>query len=136
MVAEKRKRRGMAPVSDAARQWAEALRAELEQWPDVRMQRSFGMMLVYRGDVVFAALPSTRALYAEDAIMLKFQRDTAPLAKRMAADGHFAAATLGSARNAKSEGRKWRLFLLRGDGDVHAAIEWLAEAYRYAKTPR
>jgi transketolase N-terminal domain/subunit len=54
----------------------------------------------------------------------------------MAADGHFASASLGAARNAKSEGRKWRFFLLRGDGDVHAAIEWLAEAYQMARRRR
>ena len=131
-MAEKQKRRGMAPVSDAARAWGEALRAEVEQWPGVRVQRSFGMTLVYRGEVVFAALPATRALHAEDAIMLKFQQETAAAAKRMEADGRFAAATLASARNKNSEGRKWRFFLLRADGDVHAAIEWLAEAYRMA----
>jgi hypothetical protein len=120
----------MMPVTETARQWAEGLRAEVEQWPGVRVQRSFGMTMVYRGEVVFAALPSTRSLYAEDAIMLKFQEEKPALMKRMAADGRFAAATPGSARNAKSEGRKWRFFLLRGDGDVHAAIEWLAEAYQ------
>jgi len=30
------------------------------------------------------------------------------------------------------EGRRWRIFLMREDADVHAAIEWLAEAYRVA----
>jgi hypothetical protein len=126
----------MKPVSAPARQWAEALRGEVEQWPGVRVQQSFGMTFVYRGEVVFAALPSTRALHSEDAIMLKFQKVTPELAKRMAADGHFASASLGAARNAKSEGRKWRFFLLRGDGDVHAAIEWLAEAYQMARGRR
>jgi len=124
----------MKPVSEAARQWAEALRVELEQWPGVRIKRSFGMTLVYRGDLVFAALPSTRALHAEDAVMLKFVRESASLAKRLAADAHFAPGTLASTHKAQGEGRKWRFFLLRADSDVHAAIEWLAEAYRVART--
>jgi hypothetical protein len=134
-MAEKQKRVAMKPVTESARQWAEALRAELEQWPAVRVQRSFGMTFVYRGDVVFAALPNTRALYAEDAIMLKFQKETPALAERMAADAHFAPGSLASARKAQGEGRKWRFFVLRGDADVHAAIEWLAEAYRVARKP-
>ncbi len=126
----------MKPVSEAARQWAEALRAELEQWPGVRMQGSFGMTMVYRGDVVFAALPWTRALHAEDAVMLKFVRESAALAKRLAADPHFVPGTLASTHKAKGEGRKWRFFLLRADSDIHVAIEWLAEAYRVARKPR
>jgi len=135
-MTDKQKRSPMKPVSESARQWGEALRAELEQWPAVRVQRSFGMTLVYRGDTVFAALPATRALYAEDAIMLKFQEETPALARRMEAGGHFVAATIASSRKAKSEGRKWRFFVLRGDADVHAAIEWLGEAYRLARKPK
>lgn len=131
-MAEKQKRSPMKPVTETARQWAEALRGELEQWPGVSVRRSFGMKLVYRGEIIFAALPDTRALYAEDAIMLKFHSETPALAKRMAAEAHFASATLASTRNASGEGRKWRFFMLRGDKDVHTAIEWLAEAYRAA----
>jgi hypothetical protein len=126
----------MAPITETGRQWAEALRAELEQWPGVRIKRSFGMMLVYRGDVVFAALPSTRALHAENAVMLKFERESAAMTKRMAGDPHFVPGTLASTHKAQGEGRKWRFFLLRADSDVHAAIEWLGEAYRVARKPR
>ncbi len=135
-MTQKQKRRSMAPVTESARQWAEALRAELEQWPAVRVRRSFGMTLVYRGDVVFAALPSTRALYKEDAIMLKFERETPALTKRMTADAHFAPGSLASTHKAQGEGRKWRFFVLRGDADVHTAIEWLAEAYRLTRKAR
>lgn len=130
---EKQRRSEMKPVSEAARQWAEALRAELEQWPGVRVKRSFGMTLVYRGDVVFAALPSTRALHAEDAVMLKFERESAAMARRLAADPHFVPGTLASTHKSQGEGRKWRFFLLRADSDVHAAVEWLGEAYRVAR---
>jgi hypothetical protein len=126
----------MKPVTEAMRAWAEALRAELEEWPGVRVARSFGMMLVYRADTVFAALPSTRAIHAEDAIMLKFAKLPPALARRIAADRHFIPGTLATSHRAQGEGRKWRFFVLRTDADVHAAMEWLAETYRVARKPR
>jgi hypothetical protein len=126
----------MKPVSETMRGWSEGLRTELEQWPGVRVASSFGMFMVYRGDVTFAALPATRTIYIEGAIMLKFEQRTPALAKRMSADPHFVTATIAYARNPKSQGHKWRFFLLRGDADVHAAIEWLAEAYQLARKPR
>jgi hypothetical protein len=119
--------------SETARAWAEGLRRELEQWPGVRVTRGFGMVLIYRGDAIFAALPGTRMLHAENAIMLKFQQEKPALAKRIAADARFIPGTLESSRKPGSEGRKWRFFLLREDSDVHDAIEWLAEAYQAAR---
>ncbi|HUY95191.1 MAG TPA: hypothetical protein VMU71_07820, partial [Terracidiphilus sp.] len=106
--------------------------AELEQWPGVRVAHSFGMIMVYRGEVVFACLPGTRMIHSENAIMLKFQRIKPALAERMVADARFAPGTLESTRRPGSEGRKWRFFLLNNNRDVHGAIEWLAEAYRMA----
>ena len=119
--------------TETMRAWAEALRTELEQWPAVRVTRGFGMQLVFRGKVVFAALPGTRMLHAENAIMLKVQTETPALAKRIAADSHFIGGPSGSTRSPKSEGHKWRFFQLRDDADIHAAIEWLAEAYQRAR---
>jgi len=62
----------MKPAGEAMRGWAEALAREVEQWQGVTLKHAFGMRLVYRNGVVFAALPKTRALYEEDAILLKF----------------------------------------------------------------
>lgn len=134
-MAEKQRRSAMKPVSETARAWGEALRAELEQWPGVRVQRSFGMIFAYRGEIVFAALPGTRALFAEDAIMVKFYRESASLAARIEADQRFLGVQPGSGREG-SEGRKWRVFALREDRDVHGAVEWLAEAYGLAQSVR
>jgi hypothetical protein len=115
---------------------AEGLRAELEQWPGVTVKRAFGMMLAYRGKVIFGALPDTKAIYHEDAIMLKFAEEKPALMKRIEGEPHFVPASLAKGRPSKGEGRKWRFFLIREDGDVHAAIEWLAEAYQLARGPR
>jgi hypothetical protein len=120
--------------SETMRAWAEALRAELEQWPAMRITRGFGMIFIYRGDTVFAALPGTRMLQSEDAIMLKFQAETPALVSRIAADPRFTAAH--TARNPKGESHKWRFFLLHEDADLHAAIEWLADAYQAARKRR
>lgn len=126
----------MKPATERMRMLAEGLRAELEQWPSVTVKRSFGMMLAYRGKTIFAALPDTKAIYHEDAIMLKFAEEKPALLKRMEADTHFLSASLATGRKSKSEGRKWRFFLMREDKDVHAAIEWLAEAYELARGRR
>ena len=131
------KRSPMKQATAEMRVLAERLRAELEQWPGVTVKRAFGMKLVYRGKTVFGALPDTKAIYREDAIMLKFAEEKPALVKRMEADPRFISALMAtgrqSGRNSKSEGRKWRFFLLRDNTDVHAAIGWLAEAYELAR---
>jgi hypothetical protein len=129
-------RNPMKPISDAMRAWGEALRAEVEQWPGVTTRSSFGMTMVYRGELVFAALPSTRALHAEDVIMLKFEQESTALARRIAVEPHFIGGTLASTHNKQGEGRKWRFFRIAGDADIHAAIEWLGEAYQSARKRR
>lgn len=127
------RRNVMKVTSASARRWAEALREELEQWPGVVVKRAFGMVLVYRRKVVFAALPGTRALYEEDAILIKFARETPALAKRIAAEKQFAAGTMReSGKKRQGEGRKWRIYLLREERDAQNAVEWLAKAYEIA----
>lgn len=133
------KRARMMSISESMRSWALGLGRELETWPGVILKNAFGMILAYRKGVVFAALPQTRALYEQDAILVKFLRTTPALSARIAADQHFAAGTMeqrstGTDRNPKGEGSKWRIFLMRDDADVHAAIDWLSEAYQLART--
>lgn len=132
---EKQNRIRMKAVSEAARGWAQALALEVESWPGVTLKHAFGMTMIYRKGVVFAALPRTRALFEEDAILLKFNRETAALRARIAAQPRFVPGTMEQRHaNKKSggEGRRWRIFLLRSDSDVHPAIEWLAEAFQAA----
>ena len=94
------------------------------------LKRAFGMTLAYRKEVLFAALPGSRALHEQDAIMVKFVREQASLAARIHAELRDASANPN--RMPGREGRKWRFFLMREDADVHRAIEWMAEAYRLA----
>lgn len=129
----------MKAVSESARAWAEALRQELEAWPGVTLRNAFGMTMAYRKGVVFAALPRTRALFEDDAILLKFNREARTLTARIAAEPRFAQGTMEQRHANKKpggEGRRWRIFLMRDGRDLHAAIEWLAEAHRAATAPR
>ena len=120
----------MKATSAAAQRWTDGLRAELEQWPGVIVKRAFGMVLIYRGAVVFAALPGTRALYEEDAILIKFERETPVLTKQISAERRFAAGTMQErGKKKQGEGRKWRIYLLREERDAREAVEWLARAY-------
>jgi hypothetical protein len=132
-MAQAKKRSPMKVASEAIRVRANGLRMELDQWPGVTTKRAFGMVMVYRGDVVFAALPDSRSIHSEDGIMLKFAEEKPALMKRMAAEARFAPGPMGSGGKSKGEGRKWRIFLIREDSEVHAAIEWLAEAYQLAR---
>ena len=133
---EKAKRPKMKAVSEAMRSLAGALAGEVQDWPGVSLKSAFGMTLAYRSGVVFAALPRTRALYEEDAILLKFNREPSGLAARIAAEPRFASGTMEGRRTTKSkargEGWRWRIFLVRDGTDLHAAIEWMAEAHRLA----
>jgi hypothetical protein len=126
----------MKTASEAVRGWAEALAGEMQDWAGVSLKSAFGMTMVYRNGVVFAALPRTRALYEEDAILLKFNREPAGLAGRIAAEPRFASGTMEGRRTttskARGEGHRWRIFLVRESTDLHAAIEWLGEAHRLA----
>src|SRR3954454_18883042 len=134
---EKPRRIRMKPVSEAARGWAQALAHEVESWPGVTLKRAFGMTMIYRDGIVFAALPGTRTLYEEDALLLKFNRETSVLNARIAAEPRFVPGTMeqrhANGSKARGESRFWRIFLMRSDGDMHAALEWLAEAHRVAR---
>jgi hypothetical protein len=130
---EPQKRIRMKAVSEPVRAWAESLRREVESWPGVTVKAAFGMAMVYRKGVVFAALPRTRALFEDDAILLKFNRETPALLKRLAAEPRFTPGTMEQRHDNKKkggEGRRWRIFLLRSEPDIHIALEWLAEAYQ------
>ena len=130
------KRSPMKPAPERMRVLAEHLSAELAQWPHVTVKRAFGMMLAYRGKAVFAALPHTKAIYREDAIMLKFNEEKPAMTRRMESDPRFVFNPDDTGRSAKAESRKWRHFVIRDETDVHLAIEWLAEAYELAREPK
>ncbi len=133
---KKQKRVNMKTATEAMRGWAEALAAEVAQWSGVTAKNAFGMTMVYRSGVVFAALPKTRALYEEDAILIKFNAEPSALAKRIAADPRLVGTMeqrMTKNHKTTGESKRWRILRIREDADIHAAIEWLAEAYSVAR---
>ena len=85
------------------------LSEELLRWPDVSARPMFGMRAFYHGAVIFAMLPDQRALESPTAIACK--------------------RPVGTHRR---EGPKWRLFELKGEGDLGEAIACRDKAYRTA----
>jgi hypothetical protein len=135
-MAERQKRVNMKATTEAMRGWAEALAGEVGEWPGVTVKNAFGMRLVYRNGVVFAALPKTRALYEEDAILIKFNAESSSLAKRIANETRFAGTMerrMAKKHKTTRESERWRILRIREDADVHSAIQWLAEAYQVAR---
>jgi hypothetical protein len=43
--------------------WCAQIDDELASWPDVTSRPMFGMTAYYRGTIIFAAVPRTRALF-------------------------------------------------------------------------
>ena len=102
-----KKRPAFAPVSEEMRRRSALLAAEVLRWPGTRVGKMFGMQSLYRGKVIFGALPGTRGLWEADAIMVKIH------------DG-----VKGP------EGKKWQSVVVKDDGDLGMALERLDEAYR------
>ena len=102
-----KKRPSFAPVSEEMRRRSALLAAEVLRWPGTRVGKMFGMQSLYRGKVIFGALPGTRGLWEADAIMVKMH------------DG-----VKGP------EGKKWQSVVVKDDGDLGMALERLDEAYR------
>jgi hypothetical protein len=104
-----KKRPSFTQVSEEMRRRSVLLAAEVLRWPGTRVGKMFGMQSLYRGKVIFGALPGTRGLWEADAIMVKMH------------DG-----VKGP------EGKKWQSVAVKDDGDLGMALERLGEAYRSA----
>ncbi len=98
------KRPTFAKVSDGTKRNAALLEAELTRWPEVRTGKMFGMVSLYRKDVIFALLPATRNLRSPNSIMVKLNRR-----------------------------EKWESVELNSEADIANVLKRLDEAYRNAK---
>jgi hypothetical protein len=105
-----KKRPAFTPVSEEMRRRSALLAAEVLRWPGTRVGKMFGMQSLYRGEVIFGALPGTRGLWEADAIMVKMH------------DGV-----------KRPEGKKWQSVRVQNDAALTMALERLGEAYRSAK---
>ena len=114
----------LKPISDQMREWSAMLEGEVLTWPNVTAKKMFGMNSLYRGKRIFAALPLTRALIAEDTLIFKLEKPTKAVVPRLKSDSRII--------QEFGIGTRWYGFRITSNEDLHGAIEWLAIAYEAA----
>jgi len=117
----------MPHTSEAMKRWSALLAQELSEWPQVITKPMFGVLGVYRGKQIFAALPGNRAIHSSNSILLRFEKPTHDFLQRVASDPRMS-------HNAQD--RFWFPFRIESDADLRDAIALLAEAYEAAKAPK
>lgn len=120
------KRPKMLPISEEMKQWSAMLEQELRGWPGVSSRPMFGFIGMYRKNLIFAALPRSRAMVTPSSIIFRFDPMPAELSK-YAQDDH----RIDFARHAP--GKRWFSFALSSPEDLRDALWWLEQAYRRAK---
>lgn len=115
-------------ISEQMREWSAMLQSEVESWPNVLAKKMFGMISLYRGKQIFAALPYTRTLVANDSFMFKFEHAPAKIIEQMRKDSRIIAE--------QGIGTRWFIFQMSSPQDFHAAVEWLSLAYERAHKRR
>src|SRR4051794_25074243 len=58
-------------LSVEMQRWAAMLTEELENWPGVTSKPMFGLTGFYRGKIIFAAVPKSRALGTPNSVIFK-----------------------------------------------------------------
>lgn len=108
-------------VSDAMKEWASALGAELLVWPSVTSRLMFGMTVYYHKGIVFAALPRTRCFETPNSVAFKLNQKTAQTRKMLESDPRISSRLRANAN--------WITFELAGDRDLAGALKWFDVAY-------
>lgn len=124
-MAKPAKKRGQSsPATEEMKRHSALLAAELETWPGVSVRPMFGMHGVWHGKKIFAALPRTRSLGLDNAIMLKFAKPSDKLRKQLELDHRI----LSFSSFAGEGNAQWYQFLIADDSDLRDALVWLAKA--------
>jgi hypothetical protein len=106
------------------RSWSSALAEEVAQWPGSTARSFFGFTALYRGEMMFGAVPRTRSFGTGN--LLGFRIDSLPtrLKSKIQKDHRIGFIDKNNTR--------WFTFELSCDSDVHEALDWLGEAYQAA----
>ena len=102
-------------VGPEMERWCALLEDEVLAWRQVQTRPMFGLLAVYRGDRIFAALPKTRAAGTANSLLIK----------------------LPGVRNERlvassGPGTAWVSFEMESSDDIPEALQWLQRAYRKA----
>lgn len=114
----------LSPISDQMRAWSSPLAAEVAQWPDCTTRSFFGFTALYRGELMFGAVPRTRSFGKGNLLGFRIDNLSSRLKSKVEKDQHIGFIDKKNTR--------WFTFDLSGDSDVHKALDWLAEAYEAA----
>jgi hypothetical protein len=114
----------MPVASEEIRAWSAALEAEALTWPSVRRCPMFGLVGLYRGDQIFAALPRTRCLGLPDSLAFKLERASAQVLEKIEREPRIQTTIM--------KARRWYLFGLSSTADLRDALNWLHQAYKAA----
>jgi len=122
------KRRTSSPplpkASEQMKAWSSALEAEVADWPSSSTRSFFGFTAVYRKDKIFAALPRTRAWGTANSLAFKLPTANTAVQSRLEKDPRVGYTLMDKTR--------WFTFELSSDADLHAALDWIGEAYTAA----
>jgi hypothetical protein len=110
-------------VSEEMKRLAGLLEAEMLGWPNVTSRPMFGLNGIYRGANIFAVLPRTRAVEVPDSIAFRLLKRPRNIVEQLAKDKRIVASPPEA---------KWITFMLESESEIHAALNWLALAYRKA----
>ena len=106
----------LVKTSAETRRWCALLEEEVARWPKVTSRQMFGMLALYRGKKIFAALPRTRAAETESSLLIKLP------GVQHARPG-----------SAGGPGAGWTTFEMNSSDDIAEALRRLRTAYRKAK---
>jgi hypothetical protein len=120
------------PASEEIRRIAALIASEVCTWPRVKSKRMFGMLSLYRGAHIFAALPDTRAFFSGQCLIFKLHDVDGRLDLKLTNDPRV--------NRSGGIGKRWFGYEMDTPTDIHGALDWLGEAYEQAKgikaTPR
>jgi hypothetical protein len=119
------KRSKFHPISHEMLQWSTLLEGELLTWPGVIAKPMFGFRAVYRGKLVFAAIPSSREFDPRSSFLLKFDPVPPSLLPRAENDPRLSSWS-------REFGRGWLAFTLSSAADLHDALSWRQESWSCA----
>ncbi len=103
-------------IDTEMQRWCGLLEAEVATWPQVTSKPMFGMISLYRGKNIFAAVPRTRAARTARSVLIKLPGVTDKRLKR-----------------SSGPGAGWITFELDSESDIAEALQWLKQAYEKAK---
>jgi hypothetical protein len=118
-----RQRPKLPHVSEEMKRLAALLEAEILAWPNVTSRPMFGLKGLYRGPNIFAVLPRTRALETPDSIAFRLLNRPRNIIAELNNDKRIVRSTAEA---------KWISFEVESESEIHAALKWLAVAYRQA----